>query len=58
MDYRKLDVFKKLKVLVLGDFMLDKYIIGSVKRISPEAPVPVINVKKKRCPFRRCRKCN
>ena len=47
MDYRKLDVFKKLKVLVLGDFMLDKYIIGSVKRISPEAPVPVINVKKK-----------
>ena len=47
MDYRKLDVFKKLKVLVLGDFMLDKYIIGSVKRISPEAPVPVINVQKK-----------
>ena len=47
MDYGKLDNFNRLKVLVLGDFMLDKYIMGSVKRISPEAPVPVINVKKK-----------
>lgn len=27
--------------------MLDEYIIGSVTRISPEAPVPVVNVKKK-----------
>ena len=38
MDYGKLDNFNRLKVLVLGDFMLDKYIMGSVKRISPEAP--------------------
>ncbi|MAJ50440.1 MAG: D-glycero-beta-D-manno-heptose-7-phosphate kinase [Flammeovirgaceae bacterium] len=37
--------FKKLKVLVIGDVMLDSYIYGDVDRISPEAPVPVLNVK-------------
>ena len=37
--------FKKLKVLVIGDVMLDAYIYGAVERISPEAPVPVLNVK-------------
>lgn len=31
-------------ILVVGDIMLDKYVEGSVTRISPEAPVPVINV--------------
>jgi rfaE bifunctional protein kinase chain/domain len=31
-------------VLVFGDIMLDKYIDGSVTRISPEAPVPIVNV--------------
>jgi D-beta-D-heptose 7-phosphate kinase/D-beta-D-heptose 1-phosphate adenosyltransferase len=31
-------------VLVVGDFMLDKYVWGSVERISPEAPIPIINV--------------
>ncbi len=36
--------FKKKKVLVLGDLMLDKYIWGNVSRISPEAPVPVVEV--------------
>ncbi|MEM1544752.1 MAG: PfkB family carbohydrate kinase, partial [Candidatus Bathyarchaeia archaeon] len=30
------------KVLVVGDLMLDEYIIGVAERISPEAPVPVI----------------
>lgn len=35
-----------INVLVLGDIMLDRYIIGSVKRISPEAPVPVLEVQK------------
>lgn len=40
------DNFKNKKVLVLGDVMLDAYIYGSVKRISPEAPVPVINVER------------
>ena len=32
----------RLKVLVLGDLMLDRYVIGDVDRISPEAPVPVL----------------
>ncbi|MDR2869466.1 MAG: bifunctional D-glycero-beta-D-manno-heptose-7-phosphate kinase/D-glycero-beta-D-manno-heptose 1-phosphate adenylyltransferase HldE [Deferribacteraceae bacterium] len=37
-----LERIKKSKVLVLGDIMLDRYIYGSVARISPEAPVPVV----------------
>lgn len=39
--------FKGLRVLIIGDVMLDNYIYGSVKRISPEAPVPVVTVHKK-----------
>ena len=38
--------FKTKRVLVLGDLMLDRYIWGAVSRISPEAPVPVVEVKK------------
>jgi len=34
--------FHKSKILVLGDVILDEYIAGSVDRISPEAPVPVV----------------
>jgi D-beta-D-heptose 7-phosphate kinase/D-beta-D-heptose 1-phosphate adenosyltransferase len=34
--------FGNLKVLVVGDLMLDRYILGEVDRISPEAPVPVL----------------
>lgn len=34
--------FSKLKILVVGDIMLDRYIHGDVDRISPEAPVPVL----------------
>jgi D-beta-D-heptose 7-phosphate kinase/D-beta-D-heptose 1-phosphate adenosyltransferase len=34
--------FSRIKVLVVGDLMLDRYIIGEVDRISPEAPVPVL----------------
>ena len=34
--------FKDMKVLLIGDFMIDKYIIGESNRMSPEAPVPVI----------------
>ena len=37
---------KKVSYLVLGDIMLDRYIYGEVRRISPEAPVPVVYVKK------------
>lgn len=33
------------KVLVIGDLMIDQYLMGEVSRISPEAPVPVIDVK-------------
>ena len=39
--------FSKLNILIIGDVMLDSHIWGNVERISPEAPVPVIPVKKK-----------
>jgi D-beta-D-heptose 7-phosphate kinase/D-beta-D-heptose 1-phosphate adenosyltransferase len=38
--------FNSKKILVIGDLMLDKTIFGDVHRISPEAPVPVVNAKK------------
>ena len=41
-----LEQFKNKKILVIGDIMLDKYIWGDVSRISPEAPVQVVNVLK------------
>lgn len=34
------------RILVIGDLMLDHYIIGHASRLSPEAPVPIVNVKK------------
>lgn len=34
--------FEQLRVLVVGDLMLDRYVFGDVGRISPEAPVPVV----------------
>jgi D-glycero-beta-D-manno-heptose-7-phosphate kinase len=37
---------KDLKILVVGDIMLDRYIFGRVERISPEAPVPVVEVER------------
>jgi D-glycero-beta-D-manno-heptose-7-phosphate kinase len=39
-----LDNFNELKVLIIGDVMIDAYTWGKVERISPEAPVPVVNV--------------
>ena len=36
--------FKKKRILVIGDVMLDEFIWGKVSRISPEAPVPVVEV--------------
>ncbi|MCM8764335.1 MAG: D-glycero-beta-D-manno-heptose-7-phosphate kinase [Candidatus Omnitrophica bacterium] len=36
----------EVKVLVVGDLILDHFVSGQVKRISPEAPVPVVEVKK------------
>lgn len=39
--------FKKVNVLVIGDCMIDRYWRGNIKRISPEAPVPVVNLEQK-----------
>lgn len=39
--------FKEQHIVVLGDVMLDEYIFGDVHRISPEAPVPVLHVRKR-----------
>ena len=39
-------MFKKKNILVIGDIMLDKYSHGVVNRISPEAPVPIVDIKK------------
>ena len=36
---------KNPKILVIGDLMLDSYVFGLVERISPEAPVPIINYR-------------
>lgn len=44
---RLFDQFEDTKVLVLGDVMIDAYFYGSVSRISPEAPVPIVNLTKK-----------
>jgi D-beta-D-heptose 7-phosphate kinase/D-beta-D-heptose 1-phosphate adenosyltransferase len=38
--------FNPVKVAVIGDFMLDTYTVGKVRRISPEAPVSVLHVQK------------
>ena len=40
--------FPDQRILVVGDLMLDRYVVGSVERISPEAPVPVIRVTRER----------
>lgn len=42
-----IDGFAKLRVMVIGDLMVDAYTWGKVTRISPEAPVPVVNVVKR-----------
>lgn len=38
--------FKKKRILVVGDVLLDRYVVGEVTRISPEAPVPVVLVNR------------
>ena len=40
------DQFKDVKILCIGDVMLDHFIYGEINRISPEAPVPVFNYKR------------
>jgi D-beta-D-heptose 7-phosphate kinase/D-beta-D-heptose 1-phosphate adenosyltransferase len=41
---RLIPSFEKQKIMVLGDIMVDKFMWGKVSRISPEAPVPVVEV--------------
>jgi rfaE bifunctional protein kinase chain/domain len=36
---------KRPNILVIGDLMIDQYIVGEATRLSPEAPVPVVNVQ-------------
>ncbi|KKL60900.1 hypothetical protein LCGC14_2200670, partial [marine sediment metagenome] len=38
--------FSKAKILVIGDIMADKYIWGDVERISPEAPIQIVRVRR------------
>ena len=40
--------FPSIRVAVVGDVMLDRYLIGDIERISPEAPVPVVHVSSRR----------
>ncbi len=42
----KLDAFAGARVLCLGDVMLDKFVYGESDRLSPEAPIPVLKVKR------------
>lgn len=52
LDRRRLekliDDFARVRLLVLGDLVLDEYIWGDVDRVSPEAPVPVVHVRDER----------
>jgi D-beta-D-heptose 7-phosphate kinase / D-beta-D-heptose 1-phosphate adenosyltransferase len=41
-DY--INQFSTLRAIVIGDVMLDRYVVGRVRRISPEAPVPIVEV--------------
>lgn len=40
-----IDLFSKINVLIVGDVMIDRYQMGKVSRISPEAPVPVVHLQ-------------
>ncbi len=39
--------FEQLNVLIIGDVMIDSYLEGTIERMSPEAPVPVVSVRKR-----------
>ncbi|MBM3185292.1 MAG: D-glycero-beta-D-manno-heptose-7-phosphate kinase [Bacteroidetes bacterium] len=46
MNYKELfEKFNGLRILVIGDVMMDAYVLGKVTRISPEAPVPIISLE-------------
>lgn len=42
-----IEAFKNKRVLIVGDVMVDAYIIGKTDRLSPEAPVPVVNIERR-----------
>jgi rfaE bifunctional protein kinase chain/domain len=47
-NYKKLfEDFNKLTIMIIGDVMLDSYLWGKVERISPEAPIPIVALKKR-----------
>jgi D-glycero-beta-D-manno-heptose-7-phosphate kinase len=41
------DRFRGLKIMIIGDVMIDAYMWGKVERISPEAPIPIVSVSKR-----------
>lgn len=43
---KTIDRFPKTKILVIGDIIVDRFVWGKVSRISPEAPVPVVEVSR------------
>lgn len=45
--YASIEKFKDAKILVIGDIILDEYLWGKANRLSPEAPVPILEVKNK-----------
>ena len=47
MSILQLPTFDGVKILVVGEPVLDKYVWGTVERISPEAPVPVIRIRER-----------
>jgi rfaE bifunctional protein kinase chain/domain len=53
-NHELINKVSKLKILVVGDIMLDKYVIGNVNRISPEAPVPIVDVQQEYCTLGGC----
>ncbi|MFZ4522119.1 MAG: bifunctional heptose 7-phosphate kinase/heptose 1-phosphate adenyltransferase [Bacteroidales bacterium] len=47
-NYKKLfDDFNRLNILIIGDVMVDSYLWGKVERISPEAPIPIVALRKR-----------
>lgn len=46
LDASHVDLFSKTHLLVVGDIMLDRYWFGDTERISPEAPVPIVQIKR------------
>jgi rfaE bifunctional protein kinase chain/domain len=47
-NYKKLfEDFNHLNILIIGDVMVDSYLWGKVERISPEAPIPIVALRKR-----------